>query len=355
MTLSEYNPVPFTPPIAPLTYIWESDEKYPLVVGEFAYHHNTWNLIKIREDKTSLIQKRIFGNDFFIAEAQFNELHDPLTLELLCTSSPLSHRVKENIENKLKKGKGPYFENQKDLEYAKMTKFNNYVKFRVMSMISGFERVLDIASGRGADIFIYNGIGVKHVSFVEPDGSAFIELSKRVKMLNDRKFYTHTDMPKKNMQYDLTNEDYDTYASHCKSKYNALVCNFAAHYFLKNRNDYRAFNEFCKNNEIDIVILLILDSEIVDAHMTNGVYKNDKYFITLSENKYLIKHHFATELIPESKINTVELIKAMKNYELVKRDSFGAYAEEYERVKKIKLNLLDLEYSSFYQYLVFRR
>jgi hypothetical protein len=74
-----------------------------------------------------------------------------------------------------------------------------------------------------------------------------------------------------------------------------------------------------------------------------------------SKEEYWIKHHFATELIPESKINTPELIKAMKNYELIKRDSFGAYAAEYEEKKNITLNLLDLEYSSFYQYLIFRK
>ncbi len=423
LTLADYNPVPFTPPIAPYVYIWETDKKYDLCVGEFVYKHNAWQLLKIREDKTALISKRIFGNDYAVAEAQFNELNNPLTLDMLCSLTSLrevkgeslrdssvmtrfqnntidyvqskgglplplplfaqsakretqsakreTQSAKREIKRGNNEGKPIYFQAQKDMEYSKMTKFNNYVKFRIMCTIRGFKRVLDIASGRGADIFIYNGLEVGFVSFVEPDKAAFIELSNRLKMLGERKFYTHTDMPKKNIQYDLTNEDYDTFATHCRCKYNALVCNFAAHYFLKTRTDYRAFGKFCVANEIEIVILLILDSEIVDAHMTNGVYKNDKYYISSvplrgeeregiyekgNENDtYWIKHHFAKDLIPESKINTPELIKAMSGYELIKRDSFGAYAAEYEEKKNVKLNLLDLEYSSFYQYLVFRR
>ena len=353
LPVGNYAPVPFSPPLAPLTYIWESPEKYSLCVGEFIFN-NGWRLVKIREDKTLLISRGIYGNDFRVAEEQFNEINNPLTLQKLCLKLGGSETV-------------PYFQQQKDVEYARMAKFNNFVKFRVMSMLQGVNRVLDIASGRGSDVFIYNGLNVGHVSFVEPDKVAFIELSKRVKLLHENKFYTHTPKPKKNMTFDLTNADYETF-SKTVSKYTALVCNFAAHYFLRSYTDYKNFNSFCAANSIEIIILTILDSEIVDKHLVNGVYKNERYYIEAhdapsgSEGKnanrqgeYHIKHHFSSVLIPEAKINTPKLIRAMKHYEVIKRDSFGSYLEEYERCKKIELPPIDKEYSSFYQYLVFRK
>ncbi len=342
INIENYNPIPFMPALNRDTYIWESHDNHVLSAGEFSYNVNTkkWKLVKIRHDKTLLIKNRVYGNDYFVAEDTFNELQNPLKLAEIC-------EIKGGLVNQ-------YFIKNKSTEYVGMAKFNNYVKYSVMRSLRNVNKVLDIASGRGSDIFIYNGLEVKNVTFVEPDLNAFIELTDRLRKLNDPKFYVHTPKPYKNMSYNLVNEDYDTFAHKSPSKYDALVCNFAAHYFLKDENDYKYFNNFCKANGITLVILTIYDTEIVEKHMVNDVYENDKYYIKNLGDKYFVKHHFATELIPENKINTNRLIKCMRNYKVVARDSFKHFLELYQQKKNVVLQPIDAEYSSFYQYIVFR-
>jgi len=78
----EYVPVPFSPPLNKLAYIYESDEVLPLCVGEFALKQNgtnIWDLVKIRHDKTLLIKSGAFGNNYFVAETHFNELQNRIS------------------------------------------------------------------------------------------------------------------------------------------------------------------------------------------------------------------------------------------------------------------------------------
>lgn len=331
--LGTYNPVPFSVPLWKDAFLYESDEVYKLCVAEFSLDikSHKWTFIKIRDDKTLLIKSGIYGNDYFVAEKHFNELQNPLTERELCSG---------------KIGSG-YFVKDKGMDYKVMAQFNNFVKYNIMKILTGLKNILDIASGKGQDIFIYNGLNIGKCFLVEPDKEAYVELNNRLRSLDDEKFYKYTKRPDINMDYETFNKSYEEYTSVDTNKYNAIVCNFAIHYILKKPEDYAVFSNYCIERGASVVILTYLDYDIVSKY---APYVNEKFDLKIENNMFKIKHHFATEPYLEHIIDTKLLIKHMsQKYELIMRDSFGSY------LKERPISEPDATYCSFYQYVVFRK
>jgi 16S rRNA G966 N2-methylase RsmD len=57
--------------------------------------------------------------------------------------------------------------------------FNSFVKSNIFDQFKNTEHVMDIASGRGQDLFRYSSYGIKHILFLEVDKTALQELIKR--------------------------------------------------------------------------------------------------------------------------------------------------------------------------------
>lgn len=318
----QYIPVPFSPPLKRDNYIYETTENLKLCVAEFAYNNGEWKLLKIREDKTLLINQGIYGNDYFIALQMFNEIQNPLKIGDLCTG---------------------YFAKNKPQEYKNMTEFNNFVKFNIMKILRDIPRVLDIGSGKGQDIFLYNGLQVSRLYLAEPDKNACIEISKRLLNLTNAKSYKFTPVPKKNMITEIINKSFSELEPIIVD---AIVCNFACHYFLSNTEDYEYFNKYCLSCSAQIVILTFFNYSALKPYLP---LKNEKYNVENSgTGKIKVKHHFADNMYEENIIHPDLLIKKMQGYECIMQDSFGHY------LKFRPISGIDAQYSSFYMYLTFR-
>jgi hypothetical protein len=329
IVLADYNPVPFSPDIWRDAYVWYSTDlsvendpsinvlmENNMFVGEFRKIGGHWDLIRVREDKTMLIPKRIYGNDFFVARKHLMELQNPLTVEDICSG---------------KAGGAGYFAVEKGAEYEDMTKFNGFVKYEVLQYLCGCGTVLDIGSGRGQDVFKYPP--VEHITFLEPDTAAFTELNKRLEKVK----YAHN----------TVNDSYENFIAE-KRKFDAVVSNFACHYFLTEQKKYIEFAKYCRGVGAKNIILTFMNIDVMKSVLP---LKNKKYEVLEKDGKLWVKHHFGTELYPESIIKTEKLIEALKKekYILMVRDSFANFLD----MRDLK-DPLDRQYVGFYQYLIFR-
>ncbi len=355
ITRTQYAPVPFMVEDWPASFMFYSDKKLGKCVAEFkisslnqvpslnlVQREKEWEMIKIREDKTLLIDQGVYGNNYKVALEMYDYLKNPISLEELC-------------EHFTEKQGSSYFVKRKSREYSSMIAYNNQVKFQVMSRLRKFNNVLDIASGKGNDIFIYNGLEIKNMTFVEPDLNAMQELKRRYTVLHVEKFYKYTAMPKTHLQARFYLETFESfYSKYPEKRFDAIVCNFACHYFLNTPEDYETFSDMCRTYKANTVILTFLDYDAVKKVLSknkNFILQNAKYFIEQKDNKLYIKHHFNDEIIPENIVDTDLLIKKMSDFK-VERVNFGKFMNE---IIIPDMDELDREYCSLYQYVVFTK
>jgi len=240
-----YIPVQFSPPFYPLAYqsLSANDEKK---VGEFRFiFDNDGNiekaeLIRIREDKTEdALAGRSYGNDYDTACNVFNNYILPLTLEIMCFS-------KEDLE---KLAGQLYFKSEKTRDQSFIPKFGRFVKASVLKSIAGVENltIVDLAAGKGQDIFTLNGLKFSKCLCVDFDANALIELNRRKYDFNEPRWYSDTPPRHSNhmqiftMVRDLTKPAKEM-LNIIESRYgilpetnNVVMLNFAIHYLLSDR------------------------------------------------------------------------------------------------------------------------
>ena len=191
-----YFPIQFSPASDPFAYIYHhpiSSESLEIAgrVAEFGYafsdssENKRWILHTMRPDRDIMVEKGIgFGNDFKIAEMTFGSYSNPFGLDKL--SNP----------DLIKQG---YFEERKLPMYKYLTKFNAFVKARALKQLEDAEYVIDLASGKGQDLFVYHGYGVKNILFTDVDIEALNEINFRRYNLGKKQFYVHGFRPNHNM------------------------------------------------------------------------------------------------------------------------------------------------------------
>ncbi len=196
-----YFPVQFSHSAIPHSYIYyhpKSKQTLDLEaldlhmqIGEFIYHPTSensevghWTLERLRPDKAIQVkQGHAYGNNFQVAEEIFNIYLNPLSLDTL--TSP----VKD-----LESAAGYFLEEKQDM-YKPLTKFNNFVKAQQLRQFEGKDWVVDLAAGRGADLFTYNGFKVKNALFADLDQAALEELSNRKWNLGNTNSYVFSHAP----------------------------------------------------------------------------------------------------------------------------------------------------------------
>jgi hypothetical protein len=217
-----YFPIQFSPSCAEFAYIWKypddcKEEKADIVnnVCEFTWIDNKFVFAKIRTDKADDVKaNKNFGNAFYTAEYTLGAMIDPLSIEELC--------------NPKKDGAG-YFAADTPEMYRTVINYNSRVKNALISRYKNLDFVIDLAGGRGADMFRMNDIGIKHGLFVDIDGNALSELITRKHNIKkgsiSMKVSTH--MVDLSLPYKKV---LDGIFAHQKEKANASMMNFAIHY-----------------------------------------------------------------------------------------------------------------------------
>lgn len=349
----------------------KNDEKNVLLVKEYnAIKKCHWKLIRLRKDRDVGIKTGTsYGNDFKVAESTFVSYQNPFTIDELVNPDLIS------------KFTNNYFKSTKKKKYQYLTKFNNFVKAQLIRQLEFSNFVIDLGSGKGQDLFIYNGFNIKNMLFIDIDKKALIELNERKYLLDKAEYYLYNTKPAHNMQIfvkelDLTKKNLHILDDFPIKKANGVVINFAIHYLI--------FDQQSLNNFIEMVDSLLESGGLfiftcfdgykiiellqdIKENETWNLFENDeiKYSIKklYSENtlehfgqKIDVLHPFSeNEYYTENLINIDYLLQEFKKNGFMVRQngSFADWLPKYQKFSKQLYDSLTQEdklYSSLYSY-----
>jgi hypothetical protein len=370
----DYYPIQFSPSADPHAYLFwcnrtDLDEK----IVELTYVNNEWKFIKIRDDRASdMARKTYYGNYFKYAENIWMNFKDPLTMDILCQSAEISRS-------------NTYFQIN-SVDYNAMRKFNNFVKNKTINLFpenSSFKWVVDLASGKGQDLYKYIEAGYKNILMVDNDNDALTEIINRKYMYiyqkNTMKNISKIFIHKANLQDDnkIIVKKINSFGIQ-QNGVDLVVCNLAIHYIIP---DKPSIQNFC---EIVHEILAYKGIFIFTAFDSKKIFKllkkTGEWNIKDDSNKilYSIKKKYNSceftginqqidVLMPfsngkyytENLINIQLLNKTLlsKKIKLIKSGSFDSYLQEFsdEKNKLYKqLTNVDKEYVSLYSFYIYR-
>jgi ubiquinone/menaquinone biosynthesis C-methylase UbiE len=212
------------------SYLYWDDKDLDGEIGEFRYYEGKWHLEKIREDrKIELARGNYFGNNYKIAELIWMSYDAPLIIE----------EFKHDM----------YFQKSDNPLQKASRNFNSFVKASVFEKHSETEWVMDIASGKGQDLFRYGNYGMQHVTFLEIDNTALLELITRKHDFSQNR--DRNRMAIYAQQIDI-NQNYHGNIEKLQNielkeqQMDLVMCNFAFHYFAENRTSILNVIKFIK-------------------------------------------------------------------------------------------------------------
>jgi hypothetical protein len=227
----DYWPIQFSPVSDPTVYIYQHPNSQPLdIIGricEFVREGDMWKFVRIRTDRDIEISRgSYFGNNIVVAESIWNSIKEPLVFTMLQSSLIETTRYSSK----------PYFGNT-DVRYKPANAFSSFVKEISLAPYKGLNWIIDLAAGRGADLFRWSRMGIKNVLSIDNDLDALTELMRRQryaqKGIGHYKTVVHTH------HADL-NDDYKVLVASIKDKYpvppagaSLVVCNMAIHYMCE--------------------------------------------------------------------------------------------------------------------------
>jgi hypothetical protein len=205
-----YFPIQFAPSSNPFAYLYWGDDGLDGHIVELGYVNNEWKYYRTRHDKSH-------PNDFRIAELTYYNYFNPLTLEDI--KSP-------------RKG---YFQIDDNKEHEGTRHFNSFVKSRILQPYEGAKWVIDMAGGKGQDLFRYARVKVQNIIFLEKDKDGISEIIRRkhtMKHTMKDSINIHT------VELDLTDphaaniDKIEAIGLHLAGRVPLIVCNFAIHYLV---------------------------------------------------------------------------------------------------------------------------
>lgn len=331
----DYYPIQFQTCLMPDNYYYKSEQELDGLVVELRLMPDwTWEFVKIRDDRTAeLVNGRYFGNDYKIAES--------ILMNTLC---PFKYSDLWNPTM--------YFKNVKSEKYKKLISTNNRMKDeQIREHMIGVKKAIDLGAGRGGDIWRYNKIHVKELMCLDSDPHALAELVRR------RYTYSveRSDATTISVVHANLNDPFeDTLAKIYKYYktdivwYQAVICNMAIHYMMK--NDASAEN-FCDlvYNLLEVggkfLVSCFDGQKIFDMLMDSGVGYGE--CLSFNENgvkKYSIQRRFRENLF----LHTGQIISVLMPF------SLDDYYEEPlvnvdALVKKLKLRNINLVSQTYTQ------
>ena len=359
--LPQYFPIQFEPSSNKHAYSFKSDNEHlDNKVGEFLYNikKNKWTLKNIREDRNVDVERgNYFGNNYKVAEFIWMSRHDPLIIE---------NDDNDNV----------YFQEHNNILQKASRNYNSFVKSELFNRFKNTEWTMDLASGKGQDLFRYATYNMKNVIFLEIDKLALLELiSRKFLFVDDEKI-------KNNMNILVQNVDLlDNYSDNIKAISNVyneryidlIMCNFAFHYFVKNEesleNVCKLINHYLRKGG-KFVFTAFNGNKIINLLENN--YGN--WMVKVGDKvKYEIRRKYSSDdlkksigqkidvLLPFSNnsfyeeylINIRTIENAFKKYNIVleTNNSFLSYINEY----KGNLDDDDKTYVNLYHYYIFMK
>ena len=315
----DYFAVKFSPSFNPKAGLLPTDTKTidgktisPGTVCEMRYEGKSWIVLRTRHDRNTTIGQ---FNDHRIAEGIFNTYFDVFELQELWNPAL-------------------YFKT-KDVSYNNVNKFKRIAISSVFSLYMPKGKVLDEASGRGADLGRYYDSGVTELVCIDKDASGLSELVNRK--------YSFAVEKKRAMNItcyvaDLTN--FSTLPI-VGDAFDAIVCNFAIHYMCDSKKSIINLlsNNYAHLKQGGVFIFVAMDGALVfnllKKKKGNWIGDDGKYNIKrlYEEDKFLnygqeisIKLPFSPEAYKEYLVNIDYICDICAGYgmKLVEKVNFGS-------------------------------
>jgi hypothetical protein len=380
-----YYPIQFSPSFDPTAFIYfcpnslKLDLDHKIVELRRPLNKNTvilevgkWDMIKIREDRK--FEQNYFGNDMLTAESIYQNYVIPF---------PIEHLWKPPLG---------YFQKQSD-EIRDMWKTRNYFqRFVVGSLITKYamsaQWIVDLASGRGADLKRYIDSGIKNAIFVDIDRVALSELVDRKLSIaqtsrnNDRKtsgmrVYTHAHDLKDKADVIFSNIEKFGFK---KGEADFVMMNFAIHYLCDKTENIRNLavlvNTILKKGGIFVFTVMsgqsvfnaikdikyseslrITENDVVKYEIKK-LYKGTE--LTDVGQNIAVKLPFRDELVEEPICNIDHVVSVFekKGFDLQDNSSFADMLNAFEKSKRDEFHKLskdDIMYSELHNYVVLRK
>jgi hypothetical protein len=225
-----YLPIQFEPSNHHRAFLWSSGEELDGKIGEFrvpnyrdSHLEYEWELMRLREDRTVEVERgNYFGNNYRVAEMVWMNYQDPLTVKFI-------------IESDGGENEAGYFQVHDSAKHKATRHFNSFVKSEVLARIEP-KNVLDLASGKGQDLFRYAKAKVKNAVFTDVDRLALMELINRKHAFAAQRD-GHDSMRIQCLRLNLMNKPKENITKLATALdlpvFDAAFCQFAMHYFLK--------------------------------------------------------------------------------------------------------------------------
>lgn len=363
----QYFPIQFSTIDQPELYIYYSrEDDLSGKIGEFNYINNEWNLVKIRSDRNvELDRGEYYGNNYDIALITWEMIKNPMNIEDFSNDKLV-------LDNN-------YFKTNDNSTYQAQRNYNSFVKSYLLQKITSktFEYkvyknwIVDLACGKGQDLFRIANLGFKNGLFIDNDKNALYELNERKKGLSHKinmKIYTKL-IDLSNTKY---NEILDSLQMIRTNQVNLIICNFAIHYFTENKdiitNLIALINELINKNGIVIftcfdgnkVFELLKDSNEYSIEQ-DGIKKysiikdyKSNYLQDFGQKiKVLLPFGGKGEYYSEYLVNFNSLNDIFRDYNFMEysSNSFDTLLNEYNNISL--LSEQDKEYISLYRYAIY--
>ena len=381
----KYFPIQFSPSVQPDAFIFttsETEQDFNGKIGEFKYEGKPptgeWKLLRLREDKqASLIKGVGFGNNFRVAESTLIQFFNPLEIDELIDP------VKTTSE---------YFVKDATKEYKPLTKVNNFVTSQMIRQLEKSNFVIDLAAGKGQNLFTWNCFGIKNIICQDIDAAALEELNRRRYIMDTEKtciYNTAGSLNKTNNMHtwicqsdlnDPAQKNIDLIRSFTPdqtTEVDGILINLALHYIISDKSSLRNFITLISNllKKNGLFIFTAFDGDRIQTllkHIKKGQTweagklesGETKYAIrkdyddktSKSAKKIAVRHHFAGgKFYEENLLDIQEVINTFQNsgFSLIRQGSFADMHPEYKQFNRTfaeKLTKEDLLYSSLYSY-----
>jgi SAM-dependent methyltransferase len=375
-----YVPIQFAPSNNHRAYLWHSAEELDGMIGEFRVknyrdHHldYEWELMRKREDRLVEVDRgNYFGNNYRIAEMVWMNYQDPINIKFIV----------ELDEKKDDENFSGYFQVHDSQKHKGTRHFNSFVKSEILSKV-GPKNVLDIASGKGQDLFRYANGGAKSVVFTDIDKLALMELIGRKHTFANQRNVRPSSMHIQCQLLDMgdppkENEELLARALDLPS-FDSVFCQFAMHYFLKTASSAAKVAKFVSRflpaggkfvfTAFDGASIFEKLRDQEDWTIKDNVDGEILYSIRKKYDEPMLRPFgqiievwlpFSKGYYPEFLVNisAIQTEFAKKNLTLKESWSFGEMLSQYETANKKGFDEMseeEKEYSSLYKVFIFEK
>lgn len=309
----------------------------------------TWKYNRIREDRAlDQMSGTYYGNYFNHAEQNLLLFVYPITFKMLLDGPANSDR---------------YFKTVKGAMYKSATKFNLEIKKALFQKYTlNTDHLLDLAAGRGSDIWSYYECIKQRVFVIEPDQEAIKEMVRRKHSIlsseskSRLKYMPHIYIIEHNLLATSahTIAKLQTFGAPQNEKremiFDTVTCHFALHYFARNESEIEQLFKVIRAalRPGGRFIFTIMNPERVKA-LLSVQPKNEWIFTSQETVKYHLRYKEGSynndieillpftngELIEESLVNVEQLLTKFTNngFRLVERFDFSEmYTADYAQI-----------------------